>query len=268
MINTRDLIECYMTSIYGRWTFLGSLLDVVYSFKEKGDVSYSRPHRTKKQKPSSLSDCKDVEDLPRVEDFSTIVQGGQLGRFWRSAGKKKNDVFYCSERPVMVFWNVKQCPIPSDQVLIGVGNLRSALRIMGFHTPVKIYAYGDTHLEDQRDVFKKAIISYSLEGEHLRSSPVAKTRDYREMAVDLIIFATPTYEHPAILIVNPKPNPDSELHRVLKCLQSRNHHVLVVNPTGGDSGGGLFRGSAESVVACIQGLDGEREPITKPECWC
>uniref|UniRef100_A0A1J3IDX3 Uncharacterized protein n=1 Tax=Noccaea caerulescens TaxID=107243 RepID=A0A1J3IDX3_NOCCA len=47
-----------------------SLLDVVYSFKEKGDVSYSRPHRTKKQKPSSLSDCKDVEDLPRVEDFS------------------------------------------------------------------------------------------------------------------------------------------------------------------------------------------------------
>ncbi|CAA7027014.1 unnamed protein product [Microthlaspi erraticum] len=268
LINTRDLLECYMTSIYGPWTLLrpfhvfladepnehrpedevqwpASLLNVFYSFEEEKSVSFSRPHQSKKHKPS----------LGR-SSLSAIVQGGQLGT---------DKVYHCTERQGMVFWNVNKCPIPCDPLRID--NIRSALDKKGFHRGLQFFAFGPGPLDDnQRVVFKEARIAYSQEGEHLRSSPIAETRDYRDMALDLINFAALNY-YPAALIVIPKPDPDSELHRVLKCLESRSPLVLVVNRTAVDSGSGQFHDSEESVGACIQGLDGG-DPKSLPECWC
>lgn len=68
-------------------------------------------------------------------------------------------------------------------------------------------------------------------------------------------------------MVIPKPDKNSELHRVLKCLHSRDHDVLLVDLPVGDSGGQFLK-SAESLVGVIQGLHGERDPITKPRCGC
>ncbi|CAA7026795.1 unnamed protein product [Microthlaspi erraticum] len=132
---------------------------------------------------------------------------------------------------------------------------------MGFHNPVRIYAYGDTL--DQGDAFDKTGICYAVEDEHQRSLPIAKTIDYGEMAVDLILLSTPSYEEPAILVVIANPDADSELQRVLKCLQARNHDVFVVKQPV--DGSGLFD-SAESIINNTQRLVGGEH--SKPNCRC
>ncbi|CAA7026823.1 unnamed protein product [Microthlaspi erraticum] len=220
-----------------------SLLAVLYSFVRKGTFGSTKPHNIKKI--DATRDGKDGGDkCLHIEDFSAVVEGGQLGVIWYSLPRKSEDF---------------TCPIPSSERLPSViSNIKSAVYEMGFHNPVIIYAYGDT--PDQRNLFKKAGICYAVEDEHQRSLP---TDDYGEMAVDLILFATPTYEEPAILVVIANPDADSELQRVLKCLQARNHDVFVVKQPV--DGSGLFD-SAESIVNNTQRLVGGEH--SKPNCRC
>jgi hypothetical protein len=211
---------------------------------------------------------KDIFDRKsfHIEDFSVVVERGRIGDKYDDKYddiRKKEDL-NCRERSTLVFWNVIKCPIPPD-VLPGVeSTIRSALRRMGLHGTLLIYAYGDKSLLDRKDVFLKAGISYHVEREQLSDADI---EDSGEMALHVILLADNTIERPAALMAIPKPDQDSELHRVLKCLQSRDHDVLLVDPPVGDSGG-QFLESAESVLACIQGLDGEAEPIAKPKCVC
>jgi hypothetical protein len=243
--------ESYQPEEEVKWP--ASLLADLYSFEEEDNIRFNRPHSIRRT--NATRDGKDGGDkCLHIEDFSTVVEGGQLGVIWYSLPRKNED-FYCYERPIMVFWNVTQCPIPSSETLpCVIDKIESAIHEMGFHSPVVIfaYAYGDT--PDQRNLFKKAGICYAVGDEHLRSLPVADTDDYGEMAVDLILFATPTYEKPAILVVIANPDADSELHRVLKCLQSRNHDVLLFD-------------SAKSIVRNTQGLVGGAH-ISRPPCRC
>ncbi|CAA7026820.1 unnamed protein product [Microthlaspi erraticum] len=195
----------------------------------------------------------------RIEDFSDVVEGGRIGDMYDDI-KKKEDLT-CRERSTMVFWNVIKCPIPPD-VLPGVeSTIRSALRRMGLHGTLLIYVYGDKSLLDRKHVFLKAGISYHVQREQLSDADI---EDSGEMELHVIMLADNTSERPAVIMAIPKPDQDSELHRVLKCLQSRDHDVLLVNPPVGDSG--QFLESAESVLACTQCLDGE--PITRPYCVC
>ncbi|CAA7033977.1 unnamed protein product [Microthlaspi erraticum] len=197
------------------------------------------------------------EDHSKIEDFSTIIKGGKIGDYsdleW-DQNKKKEDLD-CFERSTMVFWNVKQCPIPSSAIPCVEPELSSALHRMGLHGMVQLFAFGDTF--DQKEDFSKARIYYRAECEHLL--PDAIDKGYSEMAVDLISFARMTYDCPAILMVIPKPDPDSELHRVLKCLEARNHDVLLVEP-GDDDIGRLFA-SVQSIVDCTQD-DDVKKPAT------
>ncbi|CAA7026796.1 unnamed protein product [Microthlaspi erraticum] len=173
----------------------------------------------------------------------------------------------------MVFWNVIKCPIPPDALPGVESTISSALCRMGLHGPLQIFAYGDKSLLDKRDVFWKAGISYCVERAQLPDAGIlsepkdADLLDYGEMELEVILFAEQTFGRPADIMVIPKPDQDSEFHRVLKCMQSRDHDVLLVNTPVGDSGD-QFLESLESAVACTRGLDGEAEPITKPECAC
>ncbi|CAA7026822.1 unnamed protein product [Microthlaspi erraticum] len=213
-----------------------------------------------------MEDISDVEGTDssgkksfRIEDFSVVVEGGRIGDIYEDMYediKKKQDLT-CRERSTMVFWNVIKCPIPPDALPGVKPTIRSALCGMGLHGPLRIYAYGDESLLDKRDVFRKAGISYFVE----------RAQDYGDMELEVILFAEQTFGRPADIMVIPKPDQDSELHRVLKCMQSRDHDVLLVNTPVGDSGD-QFLESLESAVACPRGLDGEAEPITKPECAC
>ncbi|CAA7032008.1 unnamed protein product [Microthlaspi erraticum] len=171
-------------------------------------------------KIESLSDSKDAlrKNSLHVEDFSTVVEGARECEFWEPVGKKNKD-FDCNARSVMVFWDVKQCPVPCSEIPCAIRNISSALDKLGFHCPADLHAYGDNL--DQKDDFYKAGICYKVQGQHMLHTPIANTRDYGEMAVDLINFASPTYDSPAVLMVIPKPDPDTELHRVLMCLESR-----------------------------------------------
>ncbi|CAA7026821.1 unnamed protein product [Microthlaspi erraticum] len=120
-------------------------------------------------------------------------------------------------------------------------------------------------IEDTSD--GKSVQQLLREKNHLFLGDPSKTnmRDgYNgEMAVDLIVFASPTYREPAILVVIANPDTDSELQRVLKCLQARNHDVFVVKQPV--DGSGLFD-SAESIVNNTQRLVGGAHSM--PNCRC
>uniref|UniRef100_A0A1J3FTM2 NYN domain-containing protein n=1 Tax=Noccaea caerulescens TaxID=107243 RepID=A0A1J3FTM2_NOCCA len=221
-----------------------------------------------------MEDISDVEGSDssgkkslRIEDFSVVVEGGRIGDMFDDI-KKKEDLD-CRERKTMVFWNMIKCPIPPDALPGVKSTISSALCGMGLHSRLLIYAYGDKSLLHQKDDFWKAGICYCVEREQLPEGEQkdADIQDYGELDLEVIVFSEQTYGRPADIMVIPKPDQHSELHRVLKCLQSRNHDVLQVNTPVGDSGD-QFLESLESVVACTRGLDGEAEPITKPKCVC
>ncbi|CAA7026824.1 unnamed protein product [Microthlaspi erraticum] len=170
----------------------------------------------------------------------------------------------------MVFWNVIKCPIPPDALPGVKPTIRSAIHRMGLHGSLRIYAYGDKSLLDHKDVFREAKISCCVEREQLPDADIEDVLknggigDPSEIYLDVLMITEQACD-PAIIMVVPKPDQDSELHRVLECLQSRDHDVLLVDPPVGDSGGQFLK-SAESVLACTQCLDGE--PTTRPDCVC
>lgn len=75
-------------------------------------------------------------------------------------------------RSTMVFWNVNQCPIPTDVLLSVRPTIRSVLDGMGLHGSLEIYAYGNKSLLDQKHVFREARICYCVEREQLPDADI------------------------------------------------------------------------------------------------
>ncbi|CAA7026749.1 unnamed protein product [Microthlaspi erraticum] len=148
-------------------------------------------------------------------------------------------------RNTEVLWDVVRFPIPPCANLKAVGTrIRLALGELGLHGCDRITAYGGSINRSKED-FNKAGMVHEPQG---------------KMVVDLVLYAR-TSGAPRNLMVIPGPDPDSEMHRVLKCLQARHHGVLLVNPEAPD---GLFLSdsvSVKSVVACTQALDGGKPII-------
>ncbi|CAA7036004.1 unnamed protein product [Microthlaspi erraticum] len=118
----------------------------------------------------------------------------------------------------MVFWDLVTYPIPRDANLEPLGrNIRSALKQIGTHGCTFIHAYGE-NLNHLKDDLNKAKIVYEPKG-------------YREMVMDVLAFAN---SYHGDLMVIPKPDPDSEFHRVLKCLEARHHNIFLVKPPDDD----------------------------------
>ncbi|CAA7061162.1 unnamed protein product [Microthlaspi erraticum] len=138
-----------------------------------------------------------------------------------------------------VFWDLVKYPIPPGAKL--ETSIRAALNKMGLYSCETIVAYGDrmSHSEDD-----------------LRNSSILH-KPQGELAVDLLYAADP--RSPLNIMVIPRPDTKSELHRVLKGLQSRHHNILIVNPKAHD--GPFLFDSGESIVECTEDLDGGKPII-------
>ncbi|CAH2073896.1 unnamed protein product [Thlaspi arvense] len=102
---------------------------------------------------------------------------------------------------------------------------------------------------------------YALDrmGFHGRKEFQSYGGDGWEMPEDFLCCAGSRAPEPIVFLVIAKLSPGSELHRVLHCLKSRKHTVLVVdNTTAKES---LFD-TVESVVGCTQVLGGGK-PVSK-----
>ncbi|CAH2069515.1 unnamed protein product [Thlaspi arvense] len=121
----------------------------------------------------------------------------------------------------IVFWNSEDYPIPCGAHLSSaMRNIEEALNRKGFHGCVDIQAYGD-HLNQVE--LRKAQITY-FEPETSRGLSSAVSR----MPIDMIQDAATSAEPPTFMVI--AKHPEREWHRVLQCLQSRNHTVLVLEP--------------------------------------
>ncbi|CAA7041751.1 unnamed protein product [Microthlaspi erraticum] len=158
--------------------------------------------------------------------------------------------FYPNERTTFVFWDLVKYQIPRAKLQPAVeSNIRAALYKMGLYGCVIMRAYGEKKLDHLKDDLYEAGFYYKPNG---------------EVALDVILYANtcaPTTRGNFMVI--PRPDPDSELHRVLKCLQSRSHDLLLVKPPDDDDKAqdGLLLHSVESLVECTQALDGGKPII-------
>ncbi|CAA7061160.1 unnamed protein product [Microthlaspi erraticum] len=148
-----------------------------------------------------------------------------------------------SERQNHVYWDLVQYPIPPDANLQSVkASIRAALDKMGLHSCETVFVYGGI-MNHSKDDLRKARILHLPQG---------------ELAVDLL-FRAANSRSPLNFIVIPRPDTKSELHRVLKGLQSRHHNILLVNPHAHD--GPFLFDSGQSIVECTEDLDGGKPII-------
>ncbi|XP_009130878.2 uncharacterized protein LOC103855620 [Brassica rapa] len=133
----------------------------------------------------------------------------------------------------MVFWNMDDYPIPvgmDDFGSIRI-NIVEALERFGYHGEISI----DVHCEqlecDVRDELSKARIYYLPEATkvYLTSTAVNKVCSL-DMTAFLVRIALP--QPPINIAVIAKPK--AELVRVLKCLKSRGHTLMLIHPPDGE----------------------------------
>nr|VDC74414.1 unnamed protein product [Brassica rapa] len=133
----------------------------------------------------------------------------------------------------MVFWNMDDYPIPvgmDDFGSIRI-NIIEALERFGYHgeTDVNVHC---AQLEcDVRDELSKARIDYLPEATrvYLTSTAVNKVCSL-DMTAFLVRIALP--QPPINIAVIAKPK--AELVRVLKCLKSRGHTLMLIHPPDGE----------------------------------
>ncbi|CAH2047577.1 unnamed protein product [Thlaspi arvense] len=158
----------------------------------------------------------------------------------------------------IVFWNLEDYPIPEGADLGCIhGNIVSALYRMGFDGTMVIRAYGDPGNHDV-DALRNAGIIYFPESEHLNSIRLNDDREWGDnsavfkMPLDMISWVTMSGREPPNpnLVVIAKRNPEAEWHRVLECLQSRDHPVVALEPPDFNC--------VESLVQCRRDFGGSK----------
>ncbi|CAA7017517.1 unnamed protein product [Microthlaspi erraticum] len=173
------------------------------------------------------------DTTPVMEDLSSLVS-----------------LFQGSERKGFVFWDVVKCPITTYANIETVGNdIRAALQRLGHHGCVEILAFGGDKLNQNRlkdKLYEAGIICTPLE--------------YCEAAMDL--YAESLFPGP--LMVIPRPDLDSDLHRFLTRMKQIHHDVLSVKPPPDDEDSpqdDLFLQYAQLIIGCTDGLYGGKPII-------
>ncbi|KAH0895339.1 hypothetical protein HID58_044907 [Brassica napus] len=134
---------------------------------------------------------------------------------------------YCFGRLTLLFWNMDDYPIPvgtSDDLGAVSSNMFEALHQMGFRGYMRMQVYSEQQRESyDKDWWMKSLISY-----------VPKCKSYSadfyklpDITLDIITLTSSVGPGPSNVALIAKPN--GELLRVLRCLKSRGHDVLVID---------------------------------------
>ncbi|KAL0728599.1 hypothetical protein Bca4012_024692 [Brassica carinata] len=167
--------------------------------------------------------------------------------------------FY-SGKETFVFWNFDDYPVPVDTDLGSIcSNIEHALRLMGFDGYASINVDCKKLNSNEEALYKAKKIfylPYCTEG--YRKSGVVPTLDMTFYMIYTIQETAPERSNVAV-IVKPNIDPNSELHRILHCLKSRGHNVLLIEqPPDGEC---LF--SVDSLLKNSRLLGGGKPRVKK-----
>ncbi|CAN6846760.1 unnamed protein product [Brassica oleracea] len=134
-----------------------------------------------------------------------------------------------SLKQTLVFWNIDDYPIPVDATNnLGpiFGDISKALHLMGFRDGhMTVWLYSEQLNYDRKEVGEAEVIYHYLPQSMSYSGALYKVP---AMTLYMIQYASNIGPGPVNLLVIAKPK--RELHRVLQCLKSRRHNVLIVEP--------------------------------------
>ncbi|CAN6838336.1 unnamed protein product [Brassica oleracea] len=142
-------------------------------------------------------------------------------------GEEGKIIDFESGRLTLLFWNMDDYPIPvgtSDDLGAVSSNMFEALHQMGFRGYMRMQVYSEQQRESyDKDWWMKSLISY-----------VPKCKSYSadfyklpDITLDIISLTSSVGPGPSNVALIAKPN--GELLRVLRCLKSRGHDVLVID---------------------------------------
>ncbi|KAG2279209.1 hypothetical protein Bca52824_050429 [Brassica carinata] len=123
----------------------------------------------------------------------------------------------------LVYWNMDDYPIPvdtTDELDPVFGDILKALDVMGFRN-----GHIDVYLYSEQINREEAVVDWTLPESKSYGACVYKVPD---ITLYMIRHASCIGPGPVNFFVIAKPK--RELHRVLHCLQSRRHNVLLVKP--------------------------------------
>ncbi|KAL0728634.1 hypothetical protein Bca4012_024727 [Brassica carinata] len=132
-----------------------------------------------------------------------------------------------SGRQTLVFWNMDDYPIPvgtSDDLGAVSSNMFEALQQMGFRGYMSMEVYSEQPKSYEKEEWWMPQICYAPKCK----SYSAIFHELPDIALWIIDMTSRTGPGPLNVALIAKPN--GELLRVLRCLKSRNHDVLVIDP--------------------------------------
>lgn len=123
-------------------------------------------------------------------------------------------------RQTLVYWNIDDYPIPTDDLDPVFGDILKALHAMGFRN-----GYIDVYLYSEQ-INCEAIVTDDFlgQGEYYCAF------GYKVLDITLYMIRRATCIGPGPVNYFVIAKPKRELHRVLQCLKSRRHNVLLVKP--------------------------------------
>ncbi|CAF1878608.1 unnamed protein product [Brassica napus] len=123
-------------------------------------------------------------------------------------------------RQTLVYWNIDDYPIPTDELDPVFGDILKALHAMGFRN-----GYIDVYLYSEQ-INCEAIVTDDFlgQGEYYCAF------GYKVLDITLYMIRRATCIGPGPVNYFVIAKPKRELHRVLQCLKSRRHNVLLVKP--------------------------------------
>ncbi|CAN6846834.1 unnamed protein product, partial [Brassica oleracea] len=156
------------------------------------------------------------------ERKSPILIGGTMD-------EEGETILFYSVNETFVCWNIDDCPVPVDTDLGSiVDNFEHALHQMGFEGRMSINVDCKKLNSNEEALFKAGRIFYlPYTTQDYRKFGTRPTLDMTFYMLSVLRETAPILANLAV-VVKPNIDPGSELHRVLHCLKSRGHNVLLV----------------------------------------
>ncbi|CAN7120861.1 unnamed protein product [Brassica rapa subsp. narinosa] len=172
-------------------------------------------------------------------------------------GEEGKIIEFESARQTLLFWNMDDYPIPvdtTDDLGAVSSNMFEALHLMGFLGYMRMQVYSE---QPNSEDWLNAEMSYApkflfLCLIYIGKSYSAAVYEFPDIALYIIRLTTSMGPGPLNVALIAKPN--GELRRVLQCLKSRNHDVLLIDSP--PSCPPLF--SVESLLEHARLLDGAK----------
>ncbi|KAL0680548.1 hypothetical protein Bca4012_047395 [Brassica carinata] len=139
-------------------------------------------------------------------------------------GEEGKIIEFESGRQTLLFWNMDDYPIPvdtTDDLGSVSSNMFEALQLMGFRGYMRMQVYSE---QPNSEDWLNAEMSYAPKCK----SYSAAVYEFPDIALYIIRLTTSMGPGPLNVALIAKPN--GELRRVLRCLKSRNHDVLAIDP--------------------------------------